>query len=332
MTADLSKRANLQGVREIRGLVLASPDPTFSPTQVVGSEWKPLVRAEVESEDSEFWRFVGQASLVGHPYTVRDAYGEFQETMHEGFVTKTLSEDPDVMHNYMHDPITTMSTTRGGGLTLGASPHLDVLSLIPKTDIDGQRFMPKVARGDASSMSFAFRVTDQKWNEDYTERDIYGVSLHRGDVASIVSGLGANPPAWGAVRSAGEARDLLRLLPGRLVERSLPGGMTYSDLCDLLCDEVKEVFGAGSNYIWVRDFTDTWVVYHVETDTESEDYQVDYSVSSGGVVSFSGDPIAVMPKTTYVPEPPEANSALDPDFLTELVAVQLRSRDTALAR
>jgi hypothetical protein len=69
--------------------------------------------------------------------------------------------------------------------------------------------MPKVQRGDAGSMSFAFRVMDQKWNDDYTERDIYAVNLHLGDVASIVSGLGANLPAWGTVRSTFRADEAL---------------------------------------------------------------------------------------------------------------------------
>lgn len=207
--SDLSKRANLQGVREVRGLVLSSPDPSFSPTQVVESEWRSLVQAGVESEDSEFWRFIGQASIANHPYVVRDAYGEFEETMADSFLTKTLSEDPAVMHNFMHEPLTTMATTRGGGLSLSASPHLNVLSLIPKTDVDGQRIMPKVQRGVATAMSLAFRVDGQVWNDDYTQRTITSINLNRGDVASIVTGLGANPAAWGTVRSANGADQAL---------------------------------------------------------------------------------------------------------------------------
>ena len=40
-------------------------------------------------------------------------------------------------------------------------------------------------------MSFGFRVTGQKWSDDYSDRYISAVNLHRGDV-SIVS-YGANP-------------------------------------------------------------------------------------------------------------------------------------------
>jgi hypothetical protein len=106
----------------------------------------------------------------------------------------------------MHNPETTMVTSAraadhpDGGLTLSASPNLSVEARIPKSDPDAQRVMPKVARGDASSMSFAFRVMRQEWDEDYLNRRILEVNLSRGDVAAIVTGLGANPAAHGSVR------------------------------------------------------------------------------------------------------------------------------------
>jgi len=196
---ELSKRANLLNVREVRGLVLAD---AASPTGSVGADWASLIQLRADVTDPEFWTFRGEASIVESPYMVHDMWGEFEETIREGAFDKTLSENPDVMFNYMHDPATTMATTRGGGLVLSADPHLMVEARVSRTDVDAQRVMPKVERGDASSMSFAFRVTRQEWNEDYTTRSILEVNLHRGDVASIVTGLGANPPAWGTVRSA----------------------------------------------------------------------------------------------------------------------------------
>ncbi len=192
------KRANLLNVREVRGLVSAD---TASPTGLVGADWSELVSLRADDSTDGFWTYRGEASIVDHPYTVRDMWGEFTETIVRGAFDKTLSENPDVMLNYMHEPATTMVTTRSGGLRLSADPHLTVDASVPKDDVDAQRVMPKVARGDAVSMSFAFRVTRQEWNEDYTERHITEVNLHRGDVAVIVSGLGANPAAWGTVRS-----------------------------------------------------------------------------------------------------------------------------------
>lgn len=192
------KRANLLNVREVRGLLVADD---LSPTGMVGADWSQMIQLRADSSDPAFWDYRGEASIVDHAYTVRDMWGEFSETIVRGAFDKTLSENPDVMLNYMHDPVTTMATTRGGGLSLSADPHLTATARVPKDDLDAQRVMPKVARGDATSMSFAFRVTRQEWNDDYTERSITEVNLNRGDVAVIVTGLGANPAAWGTVRS-----------------------------------------------------------------------------------------------------------------------------------
>lgn len=194
------KRANLLNVREVRGVMVADP---LAPSGLVGADWSDLIEMRAVSSDgnADFWTYTGVASVVDNPYTVRDAWGEFTETIRAGAFTKTLSENPQVIFNYMHINDTVMASTRGGGLTLSADPHLSVGALVPKDDTDAQRVMPKVARGDAVSMSFAFRVTGQIWNEDYTDRQITEVSLHGGDVAVIVTGLGANPPAWGSVRS-----------------------------------------------------------------------------------------------------------------------------------
>lgn len=207
-----NKRALLHNVREVRGLIVA--DDT-SPTGTLGADWSDLVDLRAAADDAEnMWTYTGAASIVDTPYTVRDMFGEFTETIRAGAFDKTLSENPDVMLNYMHEPETTMATTRAGGLVLAANPHLSVQASIPRDDVDAQRVMPKVQRGDAASMSFAFRVTQQIWNEDYTDRQITEVNLHRGDVAVIVSGLGANPAAWGSVRSAQNLESVLAYIAG----------------------------------------------------------------------------------------------------------------------
>jgi hypothetical protein len=45
--------------------------------------------------------------------------------------------------------------------------------------------------------SFAFRVTRQTWNEDYTERRIVELNLHHGDVSLV--NFGASPHTAGSV-------------------------------------------------------------------------------------------------------------------------------------
>lgn len=190
---DLSKRTNLRNVREVR---LAGP--SGSPD----SQWRVDPTAvEFRDDSTDFYVYRGEASVVGHSYEVNDAYGTFEETIRAGAFDKTLRENPDVSFVYMHDMATVMASTRGGGLSLSSNPHLSVEARLPKNDVDVQRFAPKAMRGDASAMSFAFRVMGQNWSEDYTEREITEVNLHRGDVSGLPTGLGANPAAWGSLRS-----------------------------------------------------------------------------------------------------------------------------------
>lgn len=209
---DLSKRANLAGVREVRGLMLSGVD---TPSGLHGAEWTSLpVSCELREADDnpDFFRFTGEASVVEHPYTVYDMFGEFTETIMPGAFTRTLSQDPLVSFVYMHDPATVMAQTRGPLLTLTETPHLAVSALLDKSDRDVKHVAPKTMRGDANSMSFAFRVERQEWNEDYTERKILEVNLHGGDVSIITTGYGANPAASGTMRDALDFEQVLRFL------------------------------------------------------------------------------------------------------------------------
>lgn len=196
--ADLSKRANLRGVREERGALRFDAD---SPSGVVGADWTPMVSLRADESDDGFWQFNGEASVVDHPYTVFDMFGEFTETIRPGAFKRTLNADPLVSFVYMHDLSTVMAQTRGRNLSLAADPNLSVSARLDKSDVDVQRVAPKVLRGDANAMSFAFRVDKQEWNEDYTEREILEVNLAGGDVSIITTGHGANPAAAGAFRA-----------------------------------------------------------------------------------------------------------------------------------
>lgn len=195
----MHKRSNLHNVREER---LAGPGDD--------AQWRidPLT-VEFRDNGSGFYTFRGEASVVEHPYTVTDAFGDFTETIAAGAFDKTLRENPNVSFVYMHDMATVMASTRSGSLALSADPHLSVIAQLDKTDQDVQRFAPKALRGDANSMSFAFRVTRQEWNEDYTERRILEVNLNGGDVSAIVTGHGANPAAWGTMRAAELTEDVV---------------------------------------------------------------------------------------------------------------------------
>lgn len=87
---------------------------------------------------------------------------------------------------------------------------------------------------------------------------------------------------------------------------------TYRELDELLREELRDTFGAESNpqmgqmgvWIWIKDFTDTWVVFSAEMGGESAIFQVDYTIDANDKVTF-GDPVEVEEVTTYVPVPPD---------------------------
>lgn len=193
----ISKRATMLGTREIRGGLTANAD---APAGVIGADWSPLVSLRAD-QDADVWRFAGEAAVVENPYTVYDMFGDFTETIAEGAFTKTLGEDPLVSFVSMHSLATVMAQTRGRGLTLSASPNLSVDAELAKDDADVARIAPKIRRGLMNSMSFAFRVTRQEWDEDYVNRRILEVNLQGGDVSVITTGHGANPAAHGDLRS-----------------------------------------------------------------------------------------------------------------------------------
>lgn len=137
----------------------------------------------------------GTASVTGRAYDM----GWYEETISPGAFTKTLSEAPDVQLLINHTDLPLARTTNGS-LRLSEDPRgLRVAADLQAGDPDVQRLAPKMRRGDVTEMSFAFKATRQTWDDEYTQRSIDEVSLHRGDV-SVVS-YGANPFTSTSLRS-----------------------------------------------------------------------------------------------------------------------------------
>jgi HK97 family phage prohead protease len=178
------RREELNNVREVR-------------------EWH-LSNIELrEADDSDTVTFSGYATVFDADYVVHDAFGEFTERIAPGAFSQTLSQTPDVILNVNHGAGggLPLARTKSGTLSLVQdSVGLRVEARLDRNDPDVQSLLPKMRRGDVDEMSFAFRVTAQSWSDNYAERSIEAVNLHRGDV-SIVS-FGANPATMAMVRSA----------------------------------------------------------------------------------------------------------------------------------
>lgn len=178
------------------------------------------VEVRRDTEDGNV-TFRGVATAFDKPYTVHDAFGEFEETVRSGAADKTLSENPDVVFLVNHTGVT-MARTTAGTLELNAKKDgLHVRADLDPTRSDVEIVTKALERGDINEMSFAFRVTRQEWNEDYTQRTINEFNINRGDVSAV--NFGANPHTTAALRFAGcTAEDL---------------GDAYTALLDGTCDD-----------------------------------------------------------------------------------------------
>lgn len=151
------------------------------------------VKLEVRAQDGDRATVEGYASVVERGYEMWDALGSYTETIRSGAFTKTLSERPGVQLLLNHGGLS-MAYTRAGTLRLAEdSTGLHMAADVNTSRSDVRDMMHALQDGDVDEMSFAFRVPQGKsqWDDEYTERNILEVDMHRGDV-SVVN-FGANP-------------------------------------------------------------------------------------------------------------------------------------------
>lgn len=144
-------------------------------------------------------RFEGIASVVDTPYVVRDMFGEYAETMAKGVFNRTLKQKADVRMLVNHDGVP-VARTKSGTLTLSADPHLRAGAELDIRNPTVQEVGSALERGDLDQMSIGFRVRDQRWNADYTEREIREVELF--DVSVVT--YPASPTTSASLRSVDE--------------------------------------------------------------------------------------------------------------------------------
>lgn len=121
----------------------------------------------------------GYSTIYDYQYPVAGGpdYGGWNETVRSGATKKSLQEREDVrlLINHTGLPI---ARTKPGTMTLRS----DGVGLLMDATVDLRSVTVRdlvlaMERGDVDEMSFAFEVTKQKWNRDYTERDILEVKM-----------------------------------------------------------------------------------------------------------------------------------------------------------
>jgi HK97 family phage prohead protease len=171
---------------------------------------------ELREADDGSLRFSGYACVTGVAYDM----GWYRETIERGAFKRTLEQSPDVQLLINHTGMP-LARTSSGTLRLeerttpdeNGKTGLWVEADLDPEDPDVRSLRGKMARKDIDQMSFAFAPTSSGgWNDDYTERKIAAVTIHRGDV-SVVN-QGANPATAGAMLRSQDALVALRRLGG----------------------------------------------------------------------------------------------------------------------
>lgn len=150
-----------------------------------------LRAASTVRDDKTFVTLDGYASTVNVPYVMYDFFGEYEEQIARSAFDNTLAANPDVNFLINHTGMSMARTTAGTlELSVDETGLRSVAYLNPnRTDVQDLRHA--IEDGNIDQMSFAFRIINGRWNEDYTLYTITEVDLNRGDVSAV--NYGANP-------------------------------------------------------------------------------------------------------------------------------------------
>jgi HK97 family phage prohead protease len=146
----------------------------------VGVEVRVLSQAPTiaqATEDSFNLRGYATVYDVAYPIAGGPEAGGWMEIVERGATAKSIKDGADVRLLYDHSGIALARSVSGTMRLIS-----DDMGMMVDADLDpespyAQSVRSAVMRGDVDQMSFAFRVTRQAWNEDYTERRIKEVQL-----------------------------------------------------------------------------------------------------------------------------------------------------------
>ena len=150
------------------------------------------MRASLEEyKGSDKYHLAGQATVFNKLYEMWDFFGPYEEYVGTGAADETLAADPDVAFLVNHRGLT-MARTASDTMKLAATKEaLEVDAWVNPKRTDVKDLVLAIDDGDITEMSFAFRIDEGWWSDDFMTFKIAKFDIHRGDVSAV--NYGANP-------------------------------------------------------------------------------------------------------------------------------------------
>lgn len=148
------------------------------------------------SGDANKLHFTGYAALFDSPARVGSGpLGPFTEWLNRNAFDKTLNARPDLVLRTEHRNLPIARTTANNLRLSTDSKGLLVSADLDRRDTDVAQLEIKMQNGNLNQMSYVFRTVRDKWNDDYTERELLEVNLDKGDVSIVTYGANENTTA-----------------------------------------------------------------------------------------------------------------------------------------
>jgi len=270
-------------------------------------ETRSFTVADLELRDGTGgFTFEGVASVVNTGYHVRDQWGDYTETILPGAFNRTLKQKADVRLLVNHSGVP-LARSKSGTLKLTADPNLRATATLDPSNPTVQEIRSAMNRGDLDQMSIGFRVRDEEWSSDYSQRSIKEIELF--DVSVVT--YPASPTTTAQLRSfdafiadirdVDMTRDQMRRAVRALNRRF--ADVWNEEVESWLELALKARFATTPlTMIEVEDFNDQQVIFCLYG-TETDGYfQLGYSLNSDNTVTLdTADPVQVNEVVSYVP-------------------------------
>lgn len=250
----------------------------------------PGVDILMEFDDPDYVPMVRQAMYQVEHRTIKDAS--------VGFVREEWLRTHDL----------TQEQRSAGGKEAMQQAGLDELSLVVRGAVPGAQFRSRRSGGTVD-LDAVLEIARRKAAGELTDDEAKAaVDLLAGPDETDPEGT--PPPADGEGEPdpvvEGDTAELDAALA--LIGRTVPAGerrfanILTDDVRTMLSAALKIRFPGGDNqWMWIRDFSDTEVIFDLEGYDNAGCYRMGYSLVKGLVKLDAGDPLAVQPKTTYIP-------------------------------